>query len=172
MATDDAVRDAALRALHDEHARVLWAVALRLSGNDAARAEDLVQETMLRAWRHLDDMPAAVPAQRSWLLTTARRLAIDDWRTPRRRLELVADELPEGRLEDETDALVQSSLVVEALRRLTPDHRAVIVHCYYLGRTTPQAAAVLGIPEGTVKSRLHYGLKALRLALAELGVTS
>ena len=72
---------------------------------------------------------------------------------------------------DDTDALFDAILIKEALASLTPEHRSVIVHAYYRGLSIAQTAAELGIPDGTVKSRLHYGLRALRLALQERGVT-
>ncbi|MGH3094388.1 MAG: sigma factor-like helix-turn-helix DNA-binding protein [Streptosporangiales bacterium] len=73
---------------------------------------------------------------------------------------------------DNTDASIDAWLVAEALQRLTPEHREVIVHGYYGGRTTAEAARILDIPDGTVKSRMHYGLRSLRLALEEVGVTA
>jgi RNA polymerase sigma-70 factor (ECF subfamily) len=72
---------------------------------------------------------------------------------------------------DRTDELLQQWLVVDALRSLSHDHRVAIVECYYGGRTVAEAAERLGVPRGTVKSRLHYGMRALRLALEERGVT-
>ena len=59
--------------------------------------------------------------------------------------------------------------VEEALRRLTPDHRRAVVEVYYQGRTAAELAAELGVPAATVRSRLFYGLRALRLSLDELG---
>lgn len=61
-------------------------------------------------------------------------------------------------------------MVAEALTRLSDDHRGVLLECYYRGRSVAEASRLLGIPEGTVKSRTHYALRALRLALEELGV--
>lgn len=73
---------------------------------------------------------------------------------------------------DSTDAILQSWLVADALGRLSPDHRRVLVECFYCGRSVAEAARALGIPEGTVKSRTHYALRALRLVLEEMGVTA
>ena len=69
-----------LRALQDEHGEALFAHAVRLSGGDRQRAEDLVQETLLRAWRYPEALDPERGAVRSWLFTTARNLAIDAWR--------------------------------------------------------------------------------------------
>ena len=62
-------------------------------------------------------------------------------------------------------------LIDDAMAQLSPDHRAVVRRSYYLGWTTAQVADDLGIAEGTVKSRLHYAMRALRLTLQEMGVT-
>ena len=62
-------------------------------------------------------------------------------------------------------------VVTDAIAQLSAEHKAVLVHVYYGGRSIAETAAELGIPPGTVKSRLHYGLRALRLALEEKGVT-
>jgi len=69
-----------LPALQDEHGEALFAHAVRLSGGDRQRAEDLVQETLLRAWRYPEALDPERGAVRSWLFTTARNLAIDAWR--------------------------------------------------------------------------------------------
>ena len=63
-------------------------------------------------------------------------------------------------------------MVADALSRLSDDHRAVLVCCYYRGMSVADAARQLDVPEGTVKSRTHYALRALRLALEEMGVTA
>lgn len=160
-----------LRALHDDHATALWSFALRLTGGDRGRAEDLMQETLLRAWRHPEALDPARGSVRSWLFTTARNIAIDAWRRPARRAEVVTDELPEHAIADETDRMLQSWLVAEALNRLSDPHREVLVECFYGGQSVAEAADRLGVPPGTVKSRTHYALRALRLALEEMGVT-
>jgi RNA polymerase sigma-70 factor (ECF subfamily) len=160
----------ALRELHDQHASALWRYAVYLT-RDASGAEDVVQETLLRAWRTpriLEQDPATA---RSWLFTVARNLVIDEARSARRRHEFVVDEPPERPIDDRTDELFDSLLVGEALASLSADHREAIVRAYFGGRNTAELASELGIAEGTVKSRLHYGLRALRLALQEKGVT-
>lgn len=159
----------AVQQLHREHAVALWGYALRLTG-DRARAEDVVQETMLRAWRNeiRDDGRGSA---RAWLFTVARHLVVDDARSARHRHESPTDELPEAPQPADVDRLLDSLLVTDALRALSPDHRAVVVRAYFVRLTTAEIAAELGIPPGTVKSRLHYGLRALRLALQERGVT-
>ncbi|HET8680517.1 MAG TPA: sigma-70 family RNA polymerase sigma factor [Micromonosporaceae bacterium] len=161
-----------LRALHAEHGDALYAHAVRLCGGDRQRAEDLVQETLLRAWRHPEALDPERGSVRAWLFTTARHLAIDFWRRRSVRVsEVVTDVLPEPSADDETDRAVEAWTVAEALARLSPAHREVLLECFYRGRSVAEAAARLGVPPGTVKSRTHYALRSLRLALEELGVT-
>jgi RNA polymerase sigma-70 factor (ECF subfamily) len=167
MSTDEAE---ALRALSDAHATALWRYIVRLTG-DPAGADDIVQETLLRAWRTPAIISQEPESTRSWLFTVARNLVIDEFRSARKRHELTTDTLPDRAERDRTDAHFEALLVEEALASLGYDHRAVIVHSYYGGPSIAETAAELGIPEGTVKSRLHYGLRALRLALQEKGVT-
>ena len=162
---------ALMQQLHDEHAAALWGYCLRLTGQDRARAEDVVQETLLRAWRNHDRLDESRGSVRSWLFTVARNIVIDEWRTSRSQHEVAVPEVPEGRDEvDHTDQLLTSWLVAEAVTSLSADHRAVLLECYYRGASVAQAAHRLGIPEGPVKSRTHYALRALRLALQEMGV--
>ena len=162
----------ALRALHRAHAAPLWAYVVRLTG-DRARAEDVVQETMLRAWRRgiSDGEADQAGSARAWLFTVARNLVVDQARSAQARHESSTDQVPEGSIEDQVDALFASLLVTDALRVLSSEHRAVVLRAYYGRLTVAEIAAELAIPPGTVKSRLHYGLRALRLALQERGVT-
>ena len=158
-----------MQQLHDEHATALWSFSLRLVGHDRARAEDVTQETMLRAWRHKSVLDSPRPAVRSWLFTVARNIVIDEWRTKRAQNEMAVAEVPDEGTDDRTDQLLLSWVVADALTRLSPEHRAVLLECYYRARPVSEAAKRLGIPEGTVKSRTHYALHALRLALDEIG---
>ena len=164
---------ALMQRLHDEHAPALWSHCLRLTGHDRARAEDVMQETLLRAWRHFSALDESQGSVRAWLFTVARNVVIDDWRTRRSRTELSVADVPEAARDDEdTDQLLLSWVVTEAITRLSPEHRAVLLECYYRGVPVSEAAHRLGIPEGTVKSRTHYALKALRLVLEEMGVAT
>jgi RNA polymerase sigma-70 factor (ECF subfamily) len=110
------------------------------------------------------------------LFTVARNIVIDDWRSSRSRHEVPTEDaarLKEGsraQADDESDRtneLLQSWVVADALRSLSNDHRRVLVECYYRDRTIAETARRLEVPEGTVKSRMHYALRALRLALDE-----
>lgn len=159
-----------LRTLHDEHAPALWRYVVRLTG-DRHFAEDVVQETLVRAWRRPQVLDQTQNSARAWLFTVARNLVIDDRRSAHARHEIASDHLPERSADDGTDALLDAWLVSDALTTLSPDHWRVVVHAYYRGQSTTEISRALDIPEGTVKSRLHYALRALRLALQERGVT-
>ncbi len=160
-----------LRELHDEHAGALWRYVVRLTG-DRAMADDVVQETLLKAWRRPAVLDQSQQSARAWLFTVARNLVIDDRRSAHQQHELPTETLPERPTAGtEPEAVLDAWLVSDALAELTAEHRAVLVHAYYGGRSIAEIARELDIPEGTVKSRLHYGLRALRLALQERGVT-
>ncbi|HEX5986694.1 MAG TPA: sigma-70 family RNA polymerase sigma factor [Nocardioides sp.] len=162
---------AAMKELYDEHASALWAFCMRLTGQDRQRAEDVVQETLLRAWRNETVLEGGHGSVRAWLYTVARNIVIDEWRTHRSQKEMsvaaVPDPTPVG---DRTDDLLTSWIVAEAIGKLSPEHRGVLLECYYRGASVAEAARRLGIPPGTVKSRSHYALRALALALEEMGV--
>jgi RNA polymerase sigma-70 factor, ECF subfamily len=161
--------DAFVRALYAEHGGALLRYALHLTGGDRQKAEDLVQETIVRAWRHpeaLADRPA-----RPWLFAVARNLAVDAYRARQSRPpETGQDAFDTLPAHDDADRTLESWAVAEALASLRPDHRSVIVETYYRGCSVAEAAATLGIPAGTVKSRTYYALKALKLALQERGL--
>jgi RNA polymerase sigma-70 factor (ECF subfamily) len=167
MTADDA---ALLRALNDEYAPALRRYVISLTGS-TLHADDIVQETLLRAWRKPTVLDQSGASARAWLFTVAHNLVIDGVRSARSVHEIATDELPDAPTEDDIDARFDRWLVADALAGLSLEHRAVIVHGYYGGRSTAEIAGVLGIPEGTVKSRMHYGLRALKLALQEKGVT-
>jgi RNA polymerase sigma-70 factor, ECF subfamily len=162
-----------VQGLYEEHARALWHYAWRLTG-DASRAQDVVQETLLRAWQHPEVTDDCERSARSWLFTVARHVIIDESRSLRYRREVSAPDgsgVPEPTGPDEVNAALDRMLINEALARLTPDHRAVVQRSYAQGWTTAEIAADLGIADGTVKSRLHYALRTLRRILSEMGVT-
>ena len=162
-----------VKGLYDEHAAALWRYARRLTG-DPARAQDVVQETLLRAWQHSEVANDTERSARSWLFTVARNMIIDESRSLRFRREVSALEssgAPERACPDEVNAALDRMLIGEALARLTPDHRAVVQRSYFQGWTTAQIAADLGIADGTVKSRMHHAKRALRLLLSEIGYT-
>ena len=165
------VDDAALRALYDQHAAALLGYATRLCGGDRGRAEDVVQETLLRAWQHPDVLAPDQGPPRAWLFTVARHLAVDAHRARRARpTEVGAGPLDHLAVDDDVERALDAWLVADALSTLTAAHRAVLLETFYRGCSVAEAATRLGVPQGTVKSRAYYALRALRVALAERGV--
>lgn len=158
-----------LDALLTEHSRVLLAYTESLV-NDHHLAEDIVQETLIRAWRHAGGLNPARGSVRGWLLTVARNLAIDRIRSASSRHESVGTEhrpepLPGGIHPDHADQVVAAQVTAELLAGLSPEHRDVIRHTCLDGWTAKETARALGIPIGTVKSRRHYALSVLRRRL-------
>src|SRR2546421_5178888 len=146
MGADDAEL---LRAMFAEHGDALFAHALRLASGDRQRAEDLVQETLLRAWRHPEALDPNRGSVRAWLFTTARNPAIDSWRRRSVRVgEVVTDVLPEALTDDETDRTVEAWLIAEALSRLSAVHREVLVEYFSQGPSVAGAVAPLAGPAG------------------------
>ena len=162
--------DALMRALHQAYARPLQSYVVRLTG-DHAFAEDVVQEAMVRAWKHPEVLAREEGATRAWLYTVVRNLVIDDRRSARHSHEFATDEVPERSTHDETDAVLDKWLLSDALLSLSLEHRTAIVSSYYLGQSAAEIAERENVPVGTVRSRIHYALRALRLALQERGVT-
>ena len=160
--------EAFLRALYAEHGGALLAYATRLSGERAA-AEDIVQETLLRAWRRAGDLAEDQRPVRPWLFAVARNLIIDRRRQAQRRDEAPAAALEELSAVDELDRALDAWQVADALAALSAEHRTVLVETYYRGRSVAEAAERLGVPPGTVKSRTYYALRSLRLRLEERG---
>ena len=163
-----------MTALYTEHYGVLLSFISRYV-RDRHRAEDLVQETLLRAWKHIDQIDASEAdhrGTRAYLLTIARNCVTNAWRADQRRPQLVEGEAQINSVPsaDSVDAMIEGWLVSEALDRLSLDHRAVVRSLYYEGRTVADTAQRLSLPEGTVKSRAYYAVRALRVAFEEMGV--
>jgi RNA polymerase sigma-70 factor (ECF subfamily) len=163
-------RGALLQAVHDAHAPALHRYVARLT-SDPALAEDIVQESLLRLWKNHSLLESDDLAARRWLFTVARNLSVDEARSARSRHEIQSELVPERASPDETDASLSKWLLQDALKSLSREHRTVVIGAYHLGLPIAELAAQAGVPEGTIKSRLHYGLRALRLALQERGVT-
>ncbi|MGH3598449.1 MAG: sigma-70 family RNA polymerase sigma factor, partial [Mycobacterium sp.] len=137
-ATD--AEEALMKALYDEHAGVLWRYALRLTG-DASRAEDVVQETLMRAWQHPEVIGDPERSARAWLFTVARNMIIDESRSARVRNEVSSLEragAPERASPEEVNAAFDRMLIGDAMAQLSAEHRAVVGRSYYQGWTTAQ----------------------------------
>jgi RNA polymerase sigma-70 factor (ECF subfamily) len=160
-----------MRRLYEEHAAALWRYAVGLTG-DHARAEDVVQETLLRGWQHPEVTDDHERSARGWLFTVARNMVIDERRSARFRKETGSpdvEKIYDRAGPDEVNSALDRMLLTGALARLSPQHRGVIRRSYYQGWTTAQIAADLDIAEGTVRSRLYYAVRALRRTLQEVG---
>jgi RNA polymerase sigma-70 factor (ECF subfamily) len=162
--------DAGVRTVYAAHGAELYRFAFRSLG-DRGLAEEAVQETFVRAWQAADRFDDALGSLRTWLFAIVRNVVIDLSRAravrPTLATESTATDL--GDLTDDIDRVLTAWQVEEALRMLSDEHRSALVEVHYRGRSYGDVAVDLGVPVGTVKSRVYYALKAMRLALEELG---
>lgn len=165
----DAARDDAFsRTLYERHGTVLLSFALQLCDGDRHRAEDVVQETAVRAWQHQGILDPNTDRVRTWLFTVAHRIAIDHHRARQARPKEVGEERPaDSAAPDPADRVVTLRVVLEAMAELTEGQREVLIYTYYLGYGVEHAARAPGLAPGTVKSRAHYAIRALREALGD-----
>jgi RNA polymerase sigma-70 factor (ECF subfamily) len=159
--------DAAIRQLYAQHARALHGYVGRFCP-DQASADDIVQETFIRAWRHLPQLSADGRPVRPWLFRVARNLLTDANRAAQARPATVPEQ-PAGEAGTDSglEEILDRQLVSAALAHLSPAHQSVLVETFYRGGTMATVARELGIPDGTARSRLHYALGALRRQLED-----
>jgi RNA polymerase sigma-70 factor (ECF subfamily) len=164
-------RDSRMQVLFQANAKPLYRFLLRLTRGERESAEDLLQETMVRAWRKMDELPLDPIAIRRWLFIVARHLAIDAVRTRLSRpTEVHGEDISWAHTpHDAYDSLLDRHLLRDALLQLTPEHRTVLVELYYGGASVAEAATRIGIPEGTVRSRSFYALRTVRGILTRVG---
>jgi len=168
-------REVFVSELYAEHGVALKFFVMRLNAGDRHLAEDVMQETMLRAWSNADSLRGSDRPIRPWLFTVARRLVIDAKRHRDTRPPEVGYPSAPGAdrsLEEGFEAVLARDEVIRALRSLTPAQREVILYTHYLGMSVAEVAQELGIPSGTVKSRTHNALRALRARLLAESLTA
>jgi RNA polymerase sigma-70 factor (ECF subfamily) len=150
--------------LYHEHGAALLAYATRLTG-DRRTAEDVLQDTLLHAWRHADVIHEASGSIRAWLFTVTRNIVTD--RVPMKAVRSaeasdVNEAVEATSIRDHSQRIVGSMVAFDALGQLSDDYRAVVIELYFRGLSAREAAEILSIPIGTVKSRSHRALSALR----------
>lgn len=151
---------------------VLLRYVAKLVSPDLRLAEDIVQETLLRAWQRADRLDWQDNPIRPWLFRTARNLALDHWRKERSIPVGIAwqgwQQHRDGAAGsgDFTDGVVDRHWLVPALRRLPRPQHEVLVYVHMLGLGGAEVAEALRIPRGTVKSRTHHAIRSLRRELS------
>jgi len=163
--------EAFVRRLADDHGDALFGWA-RGRFDDRRDAEEVVAESLVRAWRGYSQFDPERGTERAWLFGIVRTTAADHFRKTKRHLHAVSDEeIPEVAADDSSiESAAEATIVREALMTLSDEHRTCLVAAYFGGQSVVDIAHQAGIPTGTVKSRLYYGMRALRAALEEKGV--
>jgi RNA polymerase sigma-70 factor (ECF subfamily) len=161
-------RDAtAVRVLYDRYAATVYGVALALT-RDAQEAEDLVQDAFLALWQHAATFDARRGCARSWLLAIVRHRALDLLRSARYKRRTLDDKdhflsIPDSvMVEGEAVRRCECGHLLAALAELPAPQRQAVELAYFGGYAYPEIAAILGLPLGTVKSRLRIALHRLR----------
>jgi RNA polymerase sigma-70 factor (ECF subfamily) len=157
--------DVAFAGLVDLHGDRCYVIAYRIL-RDTERARDAVQQAYLRAWRDIAKLRDPERFE-VWLHRLLINACYEEHNRHRRWSEHVRTISvdPEG-TPDATVSVAQRDALDRAFRRLSPEHRAVVVLHHHLGMPLATVAEVVGVPLGTVKSRLHHGTRALRAVLA------
>jgi RNA polymerase sigma-70 factor (ECF subfamily) len=159
----------AFQALVDGASDRLYAIAWRIL-RDADRAEDALQQALIQIW---EDLPALREPERfdAWTYRLVVHTSYREARRERRwtsRIRVIPVDpvdpvdLPD---DDPVGAVIDRDEVERGFRRLTPEHRAVLVLHYFVGLPVSEISEILGIPIGTARSRLHYAVRCLRAAL-------
>lgn len=161
----------AIGRLYDRHQGTMYGLAMRIT-NDAGLAQDAVQEAMLGVWRNASRFDPERAKARTWMLALVHHRAIDTLRRRRASVALPEPDVPPPAalvapdIWEDVVGRLDAAAVRQALARVSAPQREVIELAYFGGRTQQEIAQEVGIPLGTVKSRVRLGLLALR---AELG---
>ena len=171
-----AQRDAgALEALYDRYGRAAYSLARRILTEETL-AQDVVQEVFLSLWRDARRFDAGRGTVATYLLSMTHHRAVDvvrreenlrRWRTSDEGLELAPD--PKARVEDEVEASERRAEVRAALKDLPDPQRQALLLAYFGGYTQREVSALVGVPLGTVKTRMAAGLRKMREALSDAG---
>ena len=162
--------DEALRLAYAEHGPILLNYLLRLTTGNRAMAEDIVQETLVRAWHHRDARTGEGQGRGGWRFTVPRNIAIYQIRAVRgRSTELLDERTEDHAVTGDIDRLIDRREVRDAVARLPERLRGALIEIYFQERSVAEAAEALAVPEGTVKSRTFYALKALHDDLVRRG---
>lgn len=166
--------EADVRLAYDAHGSEIYRFAVRQTGDEAA-SQDIVQEVFLRGWRSADRFDPDLASLRVWLFAIARNVIVDHHRTVGARpwLRGLTDQpdVSATPVADHADGLVHEWVVRDALERIGAEHREALRETYLRDRPYAEVAEELGIPVGTLRSRVFYGLRALRVVLDEMEVT-
>ncbi len=165
--------DNALAQLYDRYSRPAFGLASRIL-RDPALAQDALQDAFLAVWRTAAAFDPARASAQTWLLTLVHRRAVDVVRREeRRRADPLPEQLPqqtlEGGADEEADLRDRRRRVQAALAQLADDQRQALELAYYGGLSQSELAERLGVPLGTIKSRMYVALAKLRELLDEPG---
>ena len=149
----------AFETLVEPHREALETYVLRLTGGDEGAAESLLKETLYRAAQDPSRYPQRASAVRAWLVLTARTILRDSERTAG------YDDRPEGRTPQPPPGPRAATTIVRAMDDLATTHRDILVELFYQGLSLEEAAAARGMPVETLKSRLYFAMRALRVVL-------
>ena len=165
----------ALEALYDRYGRAAFSLARRILTEETL-AQDVVQEVFLSLWRNAGRFDAGRGTVATYLLSMTHHRAVDvvrreenlrRWRTSDEGLELEAD--PKVRVEDEVEASERRAEVRAALKELPDAQREALLLAYFGGYTQREVAALVGVPLGTVKTRMAAGMRKMKAALQDAG---
>ena len=167
----------ALEALYGRYGRAAFSLARRILTGETL-AQDVVQEVFLSLWRDARRFDAGRGTVATYLLSMTHHRAVDvvrreenlrRWRTSDEGLELEADPDPKARVEEQVEATERRAEVREALKDLPEAQREALLLAYFGGYTQREVATLVGVPLGTVKTRMAAGMRKMKAALSDAG---